>query len=112
MKLSGKSWPQEFIVQRGVYISESEEDARAQLPHAVWHTRSARGLRTNTLQVDAGRARTDLTPPVEIEDEPEQLYQDWLFGTPEVVAEKIHRLTQATGMTYLNCTFALVPCQA
>jgi alkanesulfonate monooxygenase SsuD/methylene tetrahydromethanopterin reductase-like flavin-dependent oxidoreductase (luciferase family) len=107
LRLSGKSWPQEFIVQRGVYVSESEEDARAQLPHAVWHTRSARGLRTNTLQVDAGRARTDLAPHVEIEDDPDQLYEDWLFGAPEVVTEKIHGLTQATGMTYLNCTFAL-----
>ena len=105
--VSGKSWPQEFIVQRGVYVSDSEDDAKAQLPHAVWHTKTARGLRTNTLPVDAGKARADLTPGVALEDDPEALYQDWLFGTPEVVAEKIHGLTQRTGMTYLNCTFAL-----
>ena len=105
--VSGKSWPQEFIVQRGIYVSDSEDDAKAQLPHAVWHTKTARGLRTNTLQVDAGRARADLTPGVDIEDDPEALYRDWLFGTPEVVAEKIHHLTQSTGMTYLNGTFSL-----
>jgi alkanesulfonate monooxygenase SsuD/methylene tetrahydromethanopterin reductase-like flavin-dependent oxidoreductase (luciferase family) len=107
LRLSGKTWPQEFIVQRGVYVSDSEEDARAQLPHAVWHTRSARGLRTNTLQVDAGKARTDLTPPLAIEDDPENLYQDWLFGTPEMVSDKIAHLIQNTGVTYLNCTFSL-----
>ena len=107
LELSGKRWPQEFIVQRGVYVSDSEGDAKAQLLHAVWHTRSARGLRTNTLQVDAGRARTDLTPSLAGEDDPESLYQDWLFGTLEIVAEKLDRLTQCTGMTYLNCTFAL-----
>ena len=107
LALSGKTWPQEFIVQRGVYVSDSEEDAKSQLPHAVWHTRSARGLRTNTLQVDAGRARSDLTPGLAEEDDPETLYQDWLFGTPEVVVEKLHRLTESTGVTYLNCTFAL-----
>ena len=107
VQLSGTSWPQEFIIQRGVYVSDSEEDAKAQLSHAVWHTRSARGLRTNTLHVDAGKARTDLTPRVDIEDDPDTLYQDWLFGTPEIVAEKIHHLTQRTGVTYLNCTFSL-----
>ena len=107
LRLSGKTWPQEFIVQRGVYVSDSEEDARAQLPHAVWHTRSARGLRTHTLQVDAGKARTDLTPPLAIEDDPENLYQDWLFGTPEMVSDKIAHLIQNTGVTYLNCTCLL-----
>ena len=69
--------------------------------------RSARGLRTNTLQVDAGKARTDLTPPLAIEDDPENLYQDWLFGTPEMVSDKIAHLIQNTGVTYLNCTFSL-----
>jgi hypothetical protein len=29
----------------------------------------------------------------------------YLFGTPEIVAEKIYRMTQFVGITYLNCTF-------
>jgi alkanesulfonate monooxygenase SsuD/methylene tetrahydromethanopterin reductase-like flavin-dependent oxidoreductase (luciferase family) len=98
-------WPQEFIIQRGVYVSDSEADAKAMLPHAVWHTRTARGLSSNTLPVDAGRAMTELTAQVAEEDDPEFLYKDWFFGTPEIVAEKIHRMTQYTGVTYLNCTF-------
>jgi alkanesulfonate monooxygenase SsuD/methylene tetrahydromethanopterin reductase-like flavin-dependent oxidoreductase (luciferase family) len=99
------SWPQEFIIQRGVYVSDSEADAKAMLPHAVWHTRTARGLSSNTLPVDAGRAMTELTAQVDEEDDPEFLYKDWFFGTPERVAEKIHRMTRYTGVTYLNCTF-------
>lgn len=99
------SWPQEFIIQRGVYVSDTVEDAKAMLPHAVWHTRTARGLSSNTLPVDAGRAMTELTAQVDEKDDPEFLYKDWFFGTPEIVAEKIHRMTQYTGVTYLNCTF-------
>ena len=99
------SWPQEFIIQRGVYVSDTAEDAKAMLPHAVWHTRTARGLSSNTLPVDAGRAMTELTAQLAEQDDPEFLYKDWFFGTPEIVAEKIHRMTQYTGVTYLNCTF-------
>ena len=99
------NWPQEFIIQRGVYVSDTAEDAKAMLPHAVWHTRTARGLSSNTLPVDAGRAMTELTAQMAEKDDPEFLYKDWFFGTPEIVAEKIHRMTQYTGVTYLNCTF-------
>jgi alkanesulfonate monooxygenase SsuD/methylene tetrahydromethanopterin reductase-like flavin-dependent oxidoreductase (luciferase family) len=100
-------WPQEFIINRGVYVSDSEDDARAMLPHAVWHTRTARGLTTNSLPVDRGRAMTELTAPLADQDDPDSLYKDWFFGTPEVVAEKIYRMTRHTGVTYLNCTFNL-----
>jgi alkanesulfonate monooxygenase SsuD/methylene tetrahydromethanopterin reductase-like flavin-dependent oxidoreductase (luciferase family) len=98
-------WPQEFIIQRGVYVSDSEADAKAMLPHAVWHTRTARGLSSNSLPVRAGRAMTELTAQVAQADDPEFLYKDWFFGTPEIVAEKIYRMTQYTGVSYLNCTF-------
>ncbi len=105
VELAHVPWPQEFIMQRGVYVSDSEEDAKSMLPHAVWHTRTARGLSANALPVDAGRAMTELTAQVAVEDDPEFLYKDWFFGTPEIVAEKIYRMTQYTGVSYLNCTF-------
>ncbi|MBM3222647.1 MAG: LLM class flavin-dependent oxidoreductase [Candidatus Tectomicrobia bacterium] len=105
--LAGVSWPQEFILQRGVYVSDSEEDAKSMLPHAVWHTRTARGLSANALPVNAGRAMTELTTRVAQEDDPDFLYKDWFFGTPEIVAEKIYRMTQYVGTGYLNCTFNL-----
>lgn len=103
--LAGVPWPQEFIIQRGVYVADSEEDARAMLPHAVWHTRTARGLSSDSLPVQAGRAMTELTAQVAQEDDPDFLYKDWFFGTPEIVAEKIYRMTRYTGVSYLNCTF-------
>ena len=85
------SWLQEFIINRGVYVSDSAADARAMLPHAIWHTRTARGLSSNSLPVNAGRAMTELTAQVAQEDDPDFLYKDWFFGTPEIVAEKIYR---------------------
>jgi alkanesulfonate monooxygenase SsuD/methylene tetrahydromethanopterin reductase-like flavin-dependent oxidoreductase (luciferase family) len=99
-------WPQEFIVQRGVYLSESEEDARAQVPHGVWHTRTAEALRQNVLPVERGRA---MTPRDDIDHAAnvDFLYDEWLFGTPDAVASKVERLTLETGMTYLNCAFAV-----
>lgn len=100
-------WPQEFIIQRGVYVADTEAEAKAMLPHAIWHTRTARGLSTNSLPVNAGRAMTELTAQVAQEDDPDFLYKDWFFGTPEIVAEKIYRMTQYTGVSYLNCTFNL-----
>ena len=106
VELSGKGWPQEFIVNRGVYVTDAEEDARAQIHHGVWHTRTSRALATNSLTVDRGRALVELTDR-SAEDNPDVLYDDWFFGTPAIVAEKIHRLTQETGVTYLNCTFSI-----
>jgi hypothetical protein len=50
---------------------------------------------------------TELTAQVAQEDDPDFLYKDWFFGTPEIVAEKIYRMTQYAGVTYLNCTFNL-----
>ena len=106
VELSGVGWPQDFIVQRAVYMSDSEEDARAQVHHGLWHTRTTRSLNENTLPVDRGRAQVTAAS---LEDAPEIdfLYEDWLFGTPDMVAAKIDRLTQQTGMNHLNCTFSI-----
>jgi alkanesulfonate monooxygenase SsuD/methylene tetrahydromethanopterin reductase-like flavin-dependent oxidoreductase (luciferase family) len=103
---AGVSWPQEFIVQRGVYVADSEEEARAQVHHGVWHTRTAEALRRNVLPVERGRA---LDPPAELSGDADLdfLYDEWLFGTSESVAAKIEGLTRVTGMTYLNCAFAV-----
>lgn len=107
VEASGKGWPQEFIVQRGIYVSDTEEDAKAQLGHAIWHTRTARGLSSNSLPVDAGRALTEQTARVPQQDDPDFLYRDWFFGTPDVVAEKLQRLTRYTGVTYINGSFSI-----
>jgi len=107
VEMAQVSWPQEFIIQRGVYVADTEAEAKSMLHHAVWHTRTARGLSANALPVRSGRAMTELTPHLAQADDPEFLYKDWFFGTPEIVAEKIYRMTQYTGVSYLNCTFNL-----
>jgi alkanesulfonate monooxygenase SsuD/methylene tetrahydromethanopterin reductase-like flavin-dependent oxidoreductase (luciferase family) len=103
---SGLDWPQEFIVQRGVYVAESEREAREQVRQGVWHIRTAEALRRNELPVDHGRAMTPTADVGEVADL-DFLYDEWLFGTPDSVMAKIERLTHETGMTYLNCAFAV-----
>ena len=103
---AGVGWPQEFIVQRGVFLADSEQEAREQVHHGVWHTRTAEALRKNILPVDRGRALTPLDDP-DGDADLDFLYDEWLFGTPETVAAKVERLTRETGMTYLNCAFAV-----
>lgn len=106
VELSGKGWPQEFIVQRGIHITDSAAAARAEVHHGVWHTRTARLLTSNQLPVDRGRALTPMTDLVGEED-PDFLYDDWLFGTPDTVVAKMERLARDTGMTYFNCCFSI-----
>ena len=102
---SGRGWPQEFAVQRQVYVSESEEDARAQLDHALWHYRMVTTLRANTQRVENGLA---VEEPLAQEPDPKAMYDDWLlYGTADVCAAKLQRLLDTTGVTYLNCVFAI-----
>lgn len=101
----GREGPEEFAVQRQVYVSDDEEDARAQVPHSRWHYRMVARLRGNTQRVERGFAHAD---PVEGEPSLERMYEEWLlFGTPEVVARKLRRYQEVTGLTYLNCVFAV-----
>ena len=44
----------------------------------------ARGLSSNSLPVNAGRAMTELTAQVAQQDDPAFLYKDWFFGTPRL----------------------------
>ena len=71
------------------YVSDSAADAKAMLPHAIWHTRTARGLSSNSLPVNAGRAMTELTAQVAQEDDPDFLYKDWFFGTGDCRGEDL-----------------------
>src|SRR5262245_45563192 len=43
-----------------------------------------------------------LTAQVAQEDDPDFLYKAWFFGTPEIVAEKIYRMTQYAGRHLLK----------
>ena len=86
---------QEFIINRGVYVSTKASRCQGHAPPChLAYASTARGLSSNSLPVNAGRAMTELTAQVAQEDDPDFLYKDWFFGTPEIVAEKIYRMTQ------------------
>ena len=102
---SGTGWPQEFAVQSQVYVTDSEDDARSQLQNALWHLRQVNALRNNRQRVVNGLT---IEEPLQDEPDPLVMYDQWLlFGTPEVVARKLERLLERTGITYLNCVFAI-----
>lgn len=102
---AGKPWPQEFAIQAQVYVSDSEEDARAQLHHAIWHVRMTGALHDNTQVVKAGRI---VEEPRVGEPSLDALYDRYVFfGTPERVCERLDGLLQDTGVTYMNCVMAV-----
>ena len=102
---SGAGWPQEFAIQSQVYVSDSDEDARNQLGNAMWHLRIANALRNNRQKVVRG---VTIEEPLAEEPDPDLMYDEWLlFGTPDTVRRKLDRLLDRTGITYLNCVFAI-----
>lgn len=102
---SGQGWPQEFAVQKQVFVSEDEDTARGHVRNALWHYRMVRALRGNTQKVKDGLA---LEIPLADEPTSENIYDNWLlFGDPNTCAEKIQQLVDTTGITYLNCVFAI-----
>jgi alkanesulfonate monooxygenase SsuD/methylene tetrahydromethanopterin reductase-like flavin-dependent oxidoreductase (luciferase family) len=102
---TGAGWPQEFAVQSQVYVSDSEEDAREQLQHALWHFRMVDALRNNRQKVVKG---ITVEEKLAQEPDPDLMYDEWLlFGTPDTVSRKLERLLDLTGITYLNCVFSI-----
>ena len=86
-------------------MAENDEIARAQTQNALWHLRSAGALRANTQKVVAGLAVEQEQPN---EPDPNLMYDEWLvFGDAETVQRKVQRLLDTTGITYLNCVFAI-----
>lgn len=69
------------------------DDGVIKAPRTVWHTRTARSLSSDSFLVHAGRVMTELTAQLAQEDDPEFLYKDWFFGTPEIIAERTYRMT-------------------
>ncbi len=102
---SGLGWPQEFVIQSQVHVAENDALARAQTQNALWHLRSAGALRANTQRVEKGLA---IEMPQPNEPAPDLMYDEWiLFGDAETVERKVQRILDNTGITYLNCVFAI-----
>lgn len=90
-------------VQRAVYVTANEADAREAAEQARWNMRVTLSLRNHYERVEGGKAVAVPAP-----DEPgiDELLERYLvMGTPEAVIRQIQRLRDALGNTQFNCSF-------
>jgi alkanesulfonate monooxygenase SsuD/methylene tetrahydromethanopterin reductase-like flavin-dependent oxidoreductase (luciferase family) len=90
-------------VQRAVYVTKSEADAREAAEQARWNMRVTLSLRHNYEQVVGGCA-----VPVPAQNEPsidELLENHLVIGTPQTVVRQIKRIQDVVGITHFNCSF-------
>ena len=90
-------------VQRAVYVTKDEADARDAAEQARWNMRVTLSLRNNYEQVDNGRAI-----PVAAKTEPdidELLDRYLVIGTPDTVVRQIQRIREVVGISHFNCSF-------
>jgi alkanesulfonate monooxygenase SsuD/methylene tetrahydromethanopterin reductase-like flavin-dependent oxidoreductase (luciferase family) len=93
----------EVGVQRAVYVTEDDADARQAAEEARWNMRVTLSLRNHYERVEGGRAI-----PVAAQNEPttdELLDRFLVIGTPETVRGQISRLQKHVGINHFNCSF-------
>jgi alkanesulfonate monooxygenase SsuD/methylene tetrahydromethanopterin reductase-like flavin-dependent oxidoreductase (luciferase family) len=90
-------------VQRAVYVTESEADARAAVDEARWNMRVTLSLRNNYERVERGHA---IPVPAEHEPDTDDLLDRFLvIGTPDTVIRQINRVKDVVGISHFNCSF-------
>ena len=90
-------------VQRAVYVTRSESDARAAAEEARWNMRVTLSLRNHYERVEDGRA---IPVPAPKEPDVDDLLDRYLvIGTPETCIRQIERLRRDVGITHFNCSF-------
>lgn len=95
--------PLEVGVQRAVYVTDSEADARAAAEEARWNMRVTLSLRHHYERVEGGRA---VPVPAAKEPDVDDLLDRFLvIGTPETVIRQIGRVREHVGITHFNCSF-------
>lgn len=90
-------------VQRAVYVTKSEADARDAAEQARWNMRVTLSLRNGYEQVVNGAA-----VPVPVPNEPsidELIERHLVIGTPDTVIRQIKRIQDLVGITHFNCAF-------
>jgi alkanesulfonate monooxygenase SsuD/methylene tetrahydromethanopterin reductase-like flavin-dependent oxidoreductase (luciferase family) len=93
----------EVGVQRAVYVTDSEADARAAVDEARWNMRVTLSLRNQYERVEDGHAI-----PVAMPNEPDTddlLDRFLVIGTPDRVTAQIERLHKHVGISHFNCSF-------
>src|SRR5882672_9324318 len=93
----------EVGVQRAVYVTDSDVDARAAAEEARWNMRVTLSLRNHYERVEDGRA---IPVPAPKEPDVDDLLDRYLvIGTPETCIRQIERLRRDVGITHFNCSF-------
>jgi luciferase family oxidoreductase group 1 len=95
--------PLKVGVQRAVYVTDSEADARAAAEEARWNMRVTLSLRNHYERVEGGRA---IAVPAPSEPATDDLLDRFLvIGTPDTCIRQIRRVQEAVGITHFNCSF-------
>jgi alkanesulfonate monooxygenase SsuD/methylene tetrahydromethanopterin reductase-like flavin-dependent oxidoreductase (luciferase family) len=90
-------------VQRAVYVTDSETDARSAAEEARWNMRVTLSLRNQYERVEDGRA---IPVPAPNEPDTEDLLDRYLvIGTPDTVIRQIGRVQEQVGISHFNCSF-------
>jgi luciferase family oxidoreductase group 1 len=91
-------------VQRAVYVTDNDADARAAAEEARWNMRVTLSLRNNYQRVEDGRAIAVPMPTGE-PDTDDLLDRFLVIGTPDTVVRQITRLKEHVGISHFNCSF-------
>jgi alkanesulfonate monooxygenase SsuD/methylene tetrahydromethanopterin reductase-like flavin-dependent oxidoreductase (luciferase family) len=95
--------PLKVGVQRAVYVTESQADARAAAEEARWNMRVTLSLRNHYERVEGGRA---IPVPAPTEPDIDDLLDRFLvIGTPDTCIRQIRRIQDVVGITHFNCSF-------
>jgi alkanesulfonate monooxygenase SsuD/methylene tetrahydromethanopterin reductase-like flavin-dependent oxidoreductase (luciferase family) len=95
--------PLQVGVQRAVYVTDSETDARAAAEEARWNMRVTLSLRNHQERVERGRA---IPVPGASEPDIDDLLDRFLVvGTPATCIRQITRIRDLVGITHFNCSF-------
>jgi luciferase family oxidoreductase group 1 len=93
----------EVGVQRAVYVTDSDADARAAAEEARWNMRVTLSLRNHYERVERGRA---IAVPAPKEPDTDDLLDRYLvIGTPDTCIRQIKRIQELVGITHFNCSF-------
>ena len=90
-------------VQRAVYVTDSDADARAAAEEARWNMRVTLSLRNHQERVEQGRA---IAVPMPGEPTTDDLLDRFLvIGTPDTCIRQLRRIRDLVGITHFNCSF-------
>ena len=93
----------EVGVQRAVYVTHSETDARAAAEEARWNMRVTLSLRNHYERVEGGRA---IAVPAPKEPDIDDLLDRFLIiGTPDTCIRQLRRVQEMVGISHFNCSF-------